>query len=260
MQRKHRPALRYHGGKWILAPWIISHFPKHRIYVEPFGGAMSVLLRKPKSYAEVYNELDEEIVNVFRVYRENGLKLRESLRFTPFSRVEFFEAYRPGKNSLERARRTIIKSFMGFGSDAIKNKSGFRANSNRSGTTPAHDWKNYAEKAEFLIERVRDVVIENKDAKEIIFQHDSTDTLFYIDPPYVHSTRSAKQPKQYKHEMNDEDHRKLAKILQKVKGKVCLSGYPSPLYDELYKDWRKIKKKSLADGARKRIEVLYLNY
>lgn len=258
-----RPILRYHGGKFMLAPWIISHFPEHRIYVEPYGGAASILIRKEPSYAEIYNELDPEIVNVFRVMRDKGGTLQRDLKLTPFARAEFEQAYEAVKDGdyadpdLERARRTIIKSFMGFGSDAIKNPSGFRANSHRSGTTPAHDWANYADAADFLKERLRKVVIENRDAIDVILQHDSPDTLFYVDPPYVHSTRTG--AKQYQHEMSDEDHQKLAAILHGVMGTVILSGYPSALYDALYADWRRIERRALADGARERTEVLWIN-
>ena len=93
-----RPILRWHGGKWILAPWIISHFPAHKCYVEPFGGAASVLLRKARSYAEVYNDLDGEVVNLFRVAREHGAELRQRLHLTPFSRLDFAESYEPSKD------------------------------------------------------------------------------------------------------------------------------------------------------------------
>src|SRR5580693_7247078 len=99
-----RPALRYHGGKWMLAPWIVSHFPEHRIYTESFGGAASVLLRKPKSYAEIYNDLDGEIVNVFKVMRDDGESLKAALTLTPFAREEFLGAYEDSPNALERAR------------------------------------------------------------------------------------------------------------------------------------------------------------
>ena len=84
-----RPLLRYHGGKWLLAPWIISHFPAHRVYVEPFGGAASVLIRKERSYAEVYNDLDSEVVNLFRVLRAQPDDLVHAIELTPFARDEF---------------------------------------------------------------------------------------------------------------------------------------------------------------------------
>lgn len=255
-----RPALRYHGGKWLLSDWIISHFPEHKVYVEPFGGAMSVLLNKQRSYAEVYNDLDSEIVNVFAMLRDHGAELQSLLQLTPFARTELDIAYKPTTDLVEKARRTIIKSFMGFGSDAIKNKSGFRSNSNRSGTTPAHDWANYADCIQPLIDRLAGVVIENRKADLIIQQQDSEDTLFYIDPPYVHSTRASENPKQYRFEMTDDDHRELAILLKSVKGKVVLSGYDSPLYKELYGDWEQEMKESYADGAKKRVEVLYLNF
>lgn len=132
-----RPIVRYHGGKWKLAPWITSHFPAHRVYVEPFGGGGSVLIRKPRSYAEVYNDLDHEIVNVFRVARDRGAELQRALELTPFSRDDFILSYEPADDPLEQARRTIARSFMGFGSAAACGEiSGFRANSSRSGTTP----------------------------------------------------------------------------------------------------------------------------
>jgi len=255
-----RPILRYHGGKWMIAPWIISHFPDHRVYVEPYGGAASVLLRKKNCYCEVYNELDEEIVNVFRVMQYRGKALKRVLSATSFSRREFIDSYKPTTSKLERARRTIIKSFMGYGSDSIRRKSGFRNDAKRSGTTPAHDWKNYADCLDFLIDRLRGVIIESKPALEIIDRFDSPDTLFYIDPPYVHSTRSAISSKAYRFEMTDQDHRDLSEKLKKVKGKVLISGYDSDLYNELYAGWRKENKATHADGGRDRTECIWQNY
>lgn len=261
-----RPILRYHGGKWRLAEWIISHFPpSHRTYVEPFGGAASVLLIKPRSYAEVYNDLDNEVVNVFRMARDRGEELRRMLRLTPFSRVEFLESYEPSIDPLEQARRTIVRSFQGFGSAAVSGEtSGFRMNSNRSRTTPAHDWRNYPDAMAALIERLRGVVIEQRDAFEVMAIHDSPDTLHYVDPPYVHSTRSGKlrgtqTRKSYKHELTDDQHAELAVFLRGLQGAVVLSGYRSGLYDGLYVGWKKIERHTHADGATKRIEVLWLS-
>ena len=242
--------------------------------MEPYGGGASVLLRKPRAYAEVYNDLDGDIVSFFRVLRDDGEKLRIALELTPFAREEFHEAYEPTDDQIERARRTVVRSFMGFGSAActqvsatkpgagFKPSTGYRANSNNSGTTPAHDWANYPKNLPFLIERLQGVVIENRNAIEVMNQQDSSETLHYVDPPYVHSTRGLKQwrtPQSYRHEMSDDDHRKMAACLHSLKGMVVLSGYRCELYDELFKDWRRIDRDAHADGARDRVESLWFN-
>lgn len=258
-----RPIIRYHGGKWKLADWIIGHFPKHRVYVEPFGGGGSVLLRKPRSYAEVYNDLDGEIVNLFQVARDRGDELLRALELTPFARREFVLSYQPSDDALEQARRTLARSFMGFGSAAVCGEiSGFRSNSNRSGTTPAHDWRNFPLSLPATIERLRGVVIENRDALKVMSTHDGPATLHYCDPPYVHSTRMAGATaagKCYKHEMTDADHCKFAEFVRGLSGMVIVSGYGCELYDELFGDWLRVAKAAHADGARNRVEVLWLN-
>lgn len=259
-----RPIVRYHGGKWILGPWIIGHFPAHRIYTEPFGGGASVLLRKPRSYSEIYNEKDGEIVNLFRVVRDHGEALRKALELTPFSRIEFKQSYEASSDSMEQARRTVVRSYMGFGSASASGaNTGFRANSNRSGTTPAHDWQNYPDCIPAIIERLRGVVIENREASDVMLQHDSPETLHYVDPPYVLETRSMKNPyckKGYRFEMTDEQHRDLAAFLHTLSGVVVVSGYACKLYDkELFRKWHRVERPALADGARKRTEVLWIN-
>lgn len=249
----------------MLAPWIIEHMPKHRVYVEPFGGGGSVLLRKPASFGEVYNDLDGEIVNVFRVARERGPELVRQLALTPFARDEFVMSYAPSDDPMEQARRTIFRAFAGFGSAAACGEtSGFRGNSNRSGTSPAHDWRNYPDALVRIIERLRGVVIENRDALDCMVQHDSAMTLHYCDPPYVHSTRSEKTRgnvtgKAYKHEMDDAAHERFAQVVRGLSGMVMVSGYACPLYDQLFAGWRRIDRKAFADGARDRIETLWLN-
>jgi DNA adenine methylase len=255
-RKPKRPLLRYHGGKWKLAPWIISQMPKHRIYVEPFGGAASVLLQKPRSYAEVYNDLDGEIVNLFRVAREQGESLRRVLELTPFSRTDFQESYTPTVDPLEQARRTVVRSFMGFGSNAHNKMTGFRSNSNRSGTTPAHDWRNYPGEFGAIVERLRGVCIENRDACEVTGIHDSPQTLHYVDPPYVAETRN--KGADYRHEMDNADHRTLAAFLCDLQGMVMVSGYPCALYEELFAGWRRVERSAHADGARDRTEALWL--
>lgn len=258
-----RPILRYHGGKWLLAEWIISRFPPHRVYVEPFGGAASVLLQKSRAYVEIYNEMDGEIVNLFRVARDRGAEFVEKLELTPFARQEFAESYEASDDPVEQARRTMVRSFMGFGSAAACGaKTGFRANAQRSGTTPAHDWANYPKCFKGLIDRLAGVVIENKDAKAVMTQHDGPETLHYVDPPYVFETRSMANPyckKGYRFEMTDEQHVELYDFLVTLKGMVVLSGYRSKLYDAIYSGWHQEERPARADGARPRLEVLWFN-
>lgn len=266
-----RPILRYHGGKWKLADWIISHMPTHKVYLEPFGGAGSVLLKKPRSYAEVYNDLDHEVVNLFRVVRCQGEALKSALQLTPYSRAEFEASWYPSDDPLEQARRTVVRSFMGFGSAAVTlgrlpnnpkrgeaPGTGFRSNSNRSGTTPSHDWANYPCALEGIIARLQGVVIENRPAESLISTHDSTETLIYADPPYVSATRDPGND--YAFEMTEQDHIELAQQLNEAKGMVLVSGYASELYDrELFSGWYRVERAAHADGAAKRTEVLWLN-
>ncbi|HEY2497324.1 MAG TPA: DNA adenine methylase [Candidatus Angelobacter sp.] len=263
-----RPVLRYHGGKWKLAPWIIEHFPKHRIYVEPFGGGASVLMRKERSYAEVYNDLDGEVVNVFRVLRDprKSVVLEHKLRLTPWSRVEFQEAYRRSKNDVEQARRTVVKCFMGFGTTAMrKSRTGFRAKPYRDTQSGVKDWTNYPAVLSVFTQRLFGVTLENRSALDVIAMQDAPDTLFYVDPPYTQSTRSSLNGgtnmfRAYSYDMTDTQHRELAKLLHSVKGMVVLSSYKCGLYDkELYAGWYRITRQHLADGGRKRTEVLWLN-
>jgi DNA adenine methylase len=272
-----RPVLRYHGGKWKLFDWVIGFFPAHRVYVEPFGGAASILVRKPRSYAEIYNELDGEVVNVFRVLRDpvTAERLQVLLELTPYARDEYLGCWdEPSDDPVEMARRSIIKSFMGFGSASISAgnprgirtsssrwTTGWRANANRSGTTPAHGWNHWPDQVPRFVERLRGVVIENRDAMAVMATHDDAHALHYVDPPYVLSSRSPKRRRrgEYRHEMTDEQHRVLATVLHGLKGPVVLSGYPSALYGELYEGWERHERKHFADGATPRIEVVWLS-
>lgn len=268
MNAPFRPALRYHGGKWRLAPWIISHFPEHRIYVEPFGGAASVLLRKPRAYAEIYNDLCGEVVSFFRVLRgPRSAELVEALRLTPYAREEFEQSYEACEDPVERARRLVVRSYMGFGSDGhnIAVRTSFRASSNRSSTTPAHDWISLPRALSAIAERFSGVVIENRSAIDVMREHDAADALHYVDPPYMPATRSAKSRRggvryhAYVHEMDEGQHVELLDALKSLAGAVVISGYPASLYGDALVGWRRIERDAMADGARPRVEVLWLN-
>jgi len=262
-----RPLLRYHGGKWKLYPWIKEYLPPHRIYVEPYGGAGSVLLRKERSYSEVWNDLDGEVVNLFRVLR-NPAQARELVRLvrlTPYAREEFELSQIFDGDPVEQARRTLFRFAAGFSSGGATNTNGrgtgFRGNVIRSGSTPAHNWRDFPQALETIITRLRGVVIENRPALDVIQQYDGPDTLHYIDPPYPFETRNERWAgKAYRHEMTDGDHRELASVLRDVAGMVIISGYACALYDcELYPDWFRVTRETHANGAQKRIEVLWIN-
>lgn len=261
-----RPPLRYHGGKWRLAPWIISHFPAHRTYVEPFAGGGSVLMRKARSYAEVYNDVWGEVVRVFRVLRDPvaAERLAQQIYLTPFAREEFEAATREPEtdDDVEMARRAILRSLAGFGSASMNgtHATGFRSNSARSGTTPAHDWRNYPAHIALFTERLRGVVIECRPAVDVMLQQDGPETLHYVDPPYVTETRNMRRRNAaYAHDLTDDEHRSLAEVLHGLSGMIVLSGYASDLYDELYPTWTRYERPALADGAKARTEVLWLN-
>jgi DNA adenine methylase len=236
-------------------------------------------MQKPRSYAEIYNDIDSEIVNVFEVLRdpEKSKDLERLIRLTPFARDEFNAVYEPAFNQVEQARRTIFKSFAGHGSDSIHRKkptdngmftristskapTGFRSDSNRSGTTPAHDWARWPEHIGAFCERLQGVVIENRPAIKVIEQYDKEDALIYVDPPYPRNTRKHKYHG-YRHEMTEEEHKKLAQVLRSVHGMVIVSGYACDLYDqELYPDWRRCEKHTRTYGKGEgATEVLWIS-
>ncbi len=234
-----RPALRYHGSKFRIAPWIIEHFPQHTCYVEPFAGGANVILRKQPSQIEVYNDLDGDVVNFFRVLREQTSALLRAIELTPYSREELILAFERTDDPLERARRCYIRSWQSWGGNSSQYHTGWRyQHSNNRGKSVVDDWN--ADGWWAAAARLKQVQIECDDAVAVIERYDQASTLFYVDPPYVHKTRSergAQSRRAYKHEMTDEQHRALAEVLHKVKGMVVLSGYDSELYRELYSGW-----------------------
>lgn len=261
------PVIRYHGAKFRLAPWVLQHFPPHTCYVESFGGAAGVLMQKQRSYAEVYNDLDGDIVNLFRMLQDPATRaaLVERLVLTPYSRVEFELSWEPGNDPIERARRTIIRAQMGFGSaGATKGITGFRIDTKRQYGTAQSLWAEYPDSLAAVGQRLSGVLIENRPAIEVITAHDAATTLHYVDPPYVHDTRykGASTGRYYRHEMDDTQHQRLLDVLLELEGMVVLSGYPSDLYSDLLADWRCYSTSariSAGRGTASRTECIWLN-
>ncbi len=247
-----RPILDYYGGKFVLRNWIISNMPSHKIYVEPFGGGASVLLAKDPAKVEVYNDIDDEVVNFFQVVKNNGNEIHRRLSLTPYSRSEYLNSRNYYSCNIERAVNLVVRSFMGIG-DSIHNASGFR-NSKTSNTSPGKTFRNYVDYFPDFIERLRPVIIENLDYKEIFKKYDSKDTLFYLDPPYLWGTRSKKHS--YGHEMSDEDHGKMIELIGELKGSVILSGYENEIYGKL--GFEKIERKTRTQ-KNESTEVLWIS-
>lgn len=260
---KH-PAIRYHGGKFRLAPWIIERMPEHICYVEPFGGAAGVLLQKPRSYSEVYNDLDGEVVNLFRVLRDPAMnqRLQDVCLLTPYSRNEFCAAQQQTDDPIERARRMVVRACMGFGSAAgIGGNSGFRSDSKRKYATAAHLWERFPGNLAAVCQRLQGVIIENKDALAIMRAHDTDTTLHYIDPPYVPETR-VQGNRYYNHEMTVEGHEQLLTVAMTLSGMVMISGYESELYSDMLRGWKKETKGSRISagcGTKVRTECLWIS-
>jgi DNA adenine methylase len=250
--------VRYHGGKVRLADKIIGLFPAHDCYTEPFGGGAAVLLAKPRSRLEVYNDMDGDMVTLFRVLRDAPDELASAISITPFARAEHEASYEQAGTDLERARRVLIRSHFGHGSSGIHRKTGFRAAGMRSGTLPVHGWAKLPETIKIAAERMRGGVIEQRPAVQVMLAHDGEQTVHYVDPPYLPETRD--KGRDYRHEMTRDDHAALLDSLRNMKGHVVLSGYASTLYDDALHDWRRIEIKAMADRAAKRTEVIWCNF
>lgn len=258
-----RPPLRYFGAKFRLAPQIVAHFPPHTCYVEPFGGAAGVLLRKEPSPVEVYNDLEEHVVNFFRVLRERPDDLVRAIALTPYARAELRYAHDGSDTGdpLERARRFYVISWQQFGGTKIGTRNGWRTIAHARGGTrnPMHQWR-AIEHLYDVAARLRAVFIECDDALEVIAHYDRPDTLFYADPPYLSSTRSTRWKwHSYAREFDEDDHRRLADALQGIAGMAVVSGYPSPLYDALYAGWERVELSARDHQGQPRVEVLWLS-
>ena len=254
-----RMPLRYHGGKWRLAPWIISHFPKHVCYVEPYSGSASVLLRKPISPIEVYNDMDGGVVNFFKVLREQPNDLCRAIELTPWSREELAAAAEPCDDALEWARRRYVRSFQSRSQTNTKQSPGWKFQKSMQGMNVIRLW-NDASHLMLAAQRIKEVHIEQDEALQVIQRYDTSETLFYIDPPYLYTTRHRSWAgRAYAHEMDIEAHEALAEIIHHVQGMVVLSGYDSELYQSLYSDWNTVSHASTDGAGNQRKEMLWLN-
>jgi DNA adenine methylase len=247
-----------------LAPWVIAHFPAHRVYIEPFGGAASVLMAKPRASVEVLNDLNADIVGLYRVLRDpiQAAELTRLLWLTPYARAEYKASFEPSPDPVEAARRLIVRSFMGFGAASLNTPrpAGFRVKWRGSYVSCSNTWAHYPDAIAHFTARLSGVTIECKPALDLIAQFDLPEVLLYCDPPYAPETRNmAHRSCRYPCDMTAEEHRALAALLHQSRSMVVLSGYPCALYAQLYPDWYRVTCQAWAEGQKARTECLWLN-
>ncbi len=254
-----KAVMKYPGSKWSLAGWIISHFPKHHSYLEPFFGSGAVLFNKPRSNIETVNDLDGNVVNLFRWIRKDPERLAREIYFTPYSRQIYEDAFAADpEDSFERAVTFYIRLNMGHGFRTNGEKVGWKNDvQGRERAYAAQDWCNLPKKILQAAERLRGVQIENRPAEDIIEQYDHEKVFQYWDPPYLLGTRHGKQ---YKCEMSDSQHESLLNKALKSRAKIMISGYDSDLYNDMLKGWYRCEAVAYSQVCSKKKEVIWMNY
>lgn len=266
--RPARPAFGYYGAKWRISRQIIDLLPPHNAWVEGFCGSAALTLAKTPVPIEVINDADDEIVNLFRQLRNNSTRLCRAVALTPYSRAEFEIARQreTGLSSLERARRFLVASMMTVNGVYATTRSGFSfsqsfARSDREARV--NRWYNLPERLERVVERLRGIRIENRNAIEIVRMFENRPaTLMYLDPPYF-----VKREHKYVIDANCVDfHTELLERCQRSRCMILISAYQNDLYSKLLtrsKGWqsRKIKTRTRDTTGKDfaRTELLWMN-
>lgn len=256
-----KSVMRYPGSKWNLANTIVSMIPEHHSYLEPYFGSGAVLFSKPISPIETINDIDDEVVNLFKTIRESPRELANAIYYTPYAENEYEQAYEEGPedNQVERARRFLIRSLQSHGYSTYR-RVGWKIDiQGREKSYAVKHWNEVPEIIHQVAERLKQVQIANTDAINLIKRFDHENVFMYLDPPYVIEARKSKRP-QYKHEMTEEDHIRLLKTIQDSKAKIMISGYQTELYDEMLKDWNRYEYSATAEMGLQRTEVIWTNY
>lgn len=250
-----KPVLKYAGAKWRLARWINENLPPHEIYLEPFFGSGAVFFRKSPARLETVNDIDGNVVNFFRVLREQPEQLAALVQLTPWARDEYCASYgeRTG-NDLEDARRFLVRCWQAFGTMTAA-RTGWRHSA--TGRSPAmpQQWNNLPDRLTAAALRLKDAQIENTDALQLIKKYNDPRCLIYADPPYLPKTR---RKNIYAEEMTQEQHVQMLEALKGHGGSVVLSGYDNELYNDVLHSWERVERTALAERGQLRTEVLWI--
>lgn len=268
----YKSPINWFGGKYYMANNIIELFPEHKMYVEVFGGAGHLLFKKESSDIEVYNDIDNGLFSFFNVLRDNdkAILLKQKLDLTPYSREEFYncrDTWANEKDEIEKVRKWYTCVMQSFSSN-FSTWSHSKTKARRGMSQAVSQWLGKIENdLPNAVERLKAVQIENMDYKELLRKYDGEDTLFYLDPPYIHETR--KMTYEYAHELQNEQHKELVDILLHIKGKAILSGYNHEIYNKLLENgWNKVllgefdkrSEKAIGESRSKGQEFVWINY
>ena len=255
--------IKYPGSKWNIAPRLVELIPEHHSYVEPFFGSGAVLFNKPVSDIETVNDLDSDVVNLFRCIQKDSERLARLVMTTPFSREEYERQFEGCTSTLyasnfQRAAGFLIKCWQGHGFRTNGYKVGWK--NDVVGREKAYALWNWYRLPDWIIditERLRKVQIENRPALEVIERFNYSQVFMYLDPPYMLGTRSGKQ---YMHEMTDAEHEELLQMILQSRAKIMISGYETDMYNDYLSGWEKRQFSSCAEHGKPRIETVWMNY
>ena len=266
-EKRRHIAFGWYGGKYTHLNFLVPLFPVDAThFCDVFGGSAAVVLNVGPYPVETYNDIDSELVNFFAALRDHNEELIRTIGLTPFSRQELAQACEPAQNlsQVERARRFYVRARQtrtGLAQTSTEGRWAHCVLTSRSGMSGSVSrWLGSVDGLGAIADRLQRVQIENAPAIEVIERYDTPETLFYLDPPYVHSARG--DTAAYGFEMADEDHRELAEALATIRGRAVVSGYRCELYDELFRDWERLdaeERRASSVGAMRQ-ESAWLNF
>ena len=250
------PVLKYSGSKWRIAKWICGHIPAHRTYLEPFFGSGAVFFNKKLSHVETINDLNGDVVNLFRVIRDRREEIIRVVALTPWSRREYYDSYEKTGDPVEDARRFLVRCWGAYGAK-LSDRAGWASDiQGRKGTCLPKVWGGLPNRITVAAERLMQAQIEEQPALDLMRRYRYPEVMIYADPPYLLSTRSKRQ---YAAEMTDQDHVELLEALDDHPGPVLLSGYAHDLYEAKLGHWNRVEIRAHAQNGKRRVEVLWIN-
>jgi DNA adenine methylase len=250
-----KPTIRYPGAKWVLAKWICANLPPHSIYLEPFFGSGAVFFNKEPCYTETLNDIDGNVVNLFRAIRDKTDELCEAVSLTPWARDEYELSYiSDSADDVEKARAFLVRCWQAFGT-RTGTRSGWRNRTVGKCPREKQAWDKLSERIRAAAERLQHAQIENQDAITLIGRYNTYDCLIYADPPYMPETRGRGI---YAYECDTDFHGRLLDALEKHKGAVVISGYDNNLYHDRLRHWRRVERDARAELGAPRREALWI--